>query len=371
MVKVYLLPADEGDFIWIRYGNDDVFANILIDGGTKESGAEYANIIQYIANHGETIEALILTHIDYDHIQGVVDGIGMVSSNLLKKVVKRILFNTCRGIARVHGQAIDENNCVENKIYGTTYTGGYGINDAIALMDILKEKDIIDKVIDYVASGMEMIWEKDARVRIISPGKKELNHFLNKWEPYCPKGEVSAYTTNLESTRENLMELMEERLGNDSSPNNAASIAFLFEYEDVRIAFLADAKPSVCMKGLRKLKIELPYKVDLLKLSHHGSKSNTSDVLLENLRTGIYMLSTNGNRQQVPSKAVVAHLLKKAYENEITLVCNYDWWETAYQRKYFTDKDREFYIDRNKLKLLLLDGDKFEVKDGLYIYGEW
>ena len=81
------------------------------------------------------------------------------------------------------------------------------------------------------------------------------------------------------------------------------------------------------------------------------------------------MLSTNGNKQKVPNKVVVAHLLKNAHESKITLACNYGWWETTYQGKYFTDKDKENYIDRNKLNLLLLDKE-LEVKDGLYIYGE-
>lgn len=371
MVKVYLLPADEGDFIWVRYGNNENYANILIDGGTKDSGTEYANVIQFIADYGETIEALILTHIDYDHIQGVVDGISRVPSNILKKVVKRILFNTCRAISREQGQAVDEKKCVENQVIGNIYTRAYGIEDAIALMDLLKEKDVVDRVMDYIVSGMEMIWDKNAFIRIISPGKKELNQFLNKWEPYCEEADVSVYAANLESTRTNLTDLMEEPLGSDSSINNAASIAFLFEYEDMRIAFLADAKSSVCIRGLKELKIKLPYEVDVLKLSHHGSKSNTSDALLKNLKTGIYALSTNGNRQRVPNKAVVAHLLKNAPKHEVTLVCNYDWWETTYQGKYFTDKDKETYIDGNKLKLLLLDENDFEVKDGLYIYGEW
>lgn len=366
-----MFPADEGDFIWVRYGNDENYANILIDGGTKDSGAEYADVIQFIADQGEKIEALILTHIDYDHIQGVVEGISRVSSNVLKTVVKRILFNTCSGICREQGQAVDENKCVENQIKGGTYTGAYGIGDAIALMDLFREKDVADRVMDYIVSGMEMIWDRDARIRIISPGKKELDQFLNKWEPYCKGEEVSAYTTNLESTRKNLTDLMNECLGNDPSVNNAASIALLFEYEDVKIVFLADAKPSVCIQGLKELKIKLPCKVDVLKLSHHGSKSNTSDALLKNLKTEIYMLSTNGNKQMVPNKAVVAHLLKNAPEHEVTLACNYDWWETTYQSRYFTDQDRETYIDGNKLKLFLLDENGYQVKDGLYIYGEW
>lgn len=371
MVKVYLLPADEGDFIWVRYGNDENYANILIDGGTENSGTEYADVIQFIVDQEETIEALILTHIDYDHIQGVVDGISRVSSSVLKKTVKRILFNTCRGISRERGQAVDGNKCVEDQIKGDTYTGAYGIGDAITLMDLLREKDVADRVMDYIVSGMEMTWDKDALIRIISPGEKELNQFLNKWESYCKGKEVSVYTTNLESTRENLTDLMKERLGNDPSVNNAASIAFLFEYEGVSIAFLADAKSTVCIQGLKKFKIKLPCKVDVLKLSHHGSKSNTSDALLKSLKTEIYMLSTNGNKQKVPNKAVVAHLLKNTPKHEVTLACNYDWWETIYQGKYFTDKDRETYIDENKLKLFLLDENGLQVKDGLYIYGEW
>ena len=54
---------------------------------------------------------------------------------------------------------------------------------------------------------------------------------------------------------------------------------------------LADAKPSICMQGLKELEIKLPCKVDLLKLSHHGSKNNTSDVLLKNLTADIYICS--------------------------------------------------------------------------------
>lgn len=66
MVKIYLLPADEGDFIWIRYGKGEKYANIIVDGGTKSSGKEYAEVIENIAERGEKVEALVLPHIDYD-----------------------------------------------------------------------------------------------------------------------------------------------------------------------------------------------------------------------------------------------------------------------------------------------------------------
>ena len=39
----------------------------------------------------------------------------------------------------------------------------------------------------------------------------------------------------------------------DASLSNGASIAFLFQFEKIRIAFLGDAHPSVCVDGLLKL----------------------------------------------------------------------------------------------------------------------
>ncbi|TGY00846.1 hypothetical protein E5357_01360 [Hominisplanchenecus murintestinalis] len=66
MVKIYLLPADEGNFIWLRYGKGEKYANIIVDGGTKSSGKEYAEVIENIAERGEKVEALVLPHIDYD-----------------------------------------------------------------------------------------------------------------------------------------------------------------------------------------------------------------------------------------------------------------------------------------------------------------
>ena len=46
------------------------------------------------------IEALVLTHVDYDHIQGALEGICRTSNDLLTRTVKKVYFNTCRGIRR-------------------------------------------------------------------------------------------------------------------------------------------------------------------------------------------------------------------------------------------------------------------------------
>ena len=180
-----------------------------------------------------------------------------------------------------------------------------------------------------------------------------------------------SYTTNLEMVQDDLMVLMEDKLGYDSSVNNEASIAFLFEYEGIRIAFLADAKPAACMRGLKELGVQMPYHVDVVKLSHHGSRNNTSDMLIKNLETEAYMLSTNGHRQKVPNKATIAHLLKNAEGKKVCLFCNYDWWEIAYHGKFFTSNDKKRFLTTNHLELFLPDENGVTVKEGLKIYGEW
>lgn len=371
MVHIYLLPADEGDFIWIRYGSKGDFANVLVDGGTKNSGREYAEIIEYIESCGEKIEAIVLTHIDYDHLQGAVEGISRVEADVLQKTVKRIYFNTCRGVAREQRENIEKNDYAETQIKGSKFTGGYGIGDAISFMELIHEKGIEDRMVDYVISGTDDVWGKGAKVFFISPGKEELTLFLNQWEPYCKDNESVLYTANIFGEQEDLAELMKESLRSDSSINNGASIAMIFEYEDIKIALLGDAKAAACIRGLKKLNLKMPYDVDAFKLSHHGSRYNASDALLKKLKSKIYLLSTNGNKHMFPNKVTVAHLLKNAKEKEIQLVCNYDWWQTVYQGKYFTKNDNKTYIETNKLQLLLLDEKGIEVKDGLKIYGEW
>ena len=127
------------------------------------------------------------------------------------------------------------------------------------------------------------------------------------------------------------------------------------------------------MEGLKKFDIKDVYSVDFIKLSHHGSISNTNLKLLKKLSTVNYLLSTNGHEKKVPSKVVIAKLLRNCQEEnkpEIMLYCNYDWWESQYHNKYFTQKDRQLYIDTGVLKVSLLGGEGTCVKDGLTLYGK-
>lgn len=361
MVKICMLQAFEGDFIWLSYGDKSANMHILIDGGTKECGEKYAEIIKQIAARDEKIEAIILTHIDCDHIDGVCNGISRVKAEILQRTVKRILFNTYDDTAK--------SVCINLS------SKGYGIGEAIEFLELLKKKEIYTCLKKYLISGDVIRLGGEAILRIISPGKKEIKRLKNKWQLYEDrrKSEPIGYSLNLEQIKTNLDDLMEVKVRQDSSVNNIASLAFLFEYDDIKGAFLGDAKPSVCIEGIKKSSLEVPYCIDFIKLSHHGSMRNINGDLLKWLQTENYMLSTNGNNGKTPAKPAVAQLLlsnTKKERKKIFLYCNYEWWDNIYYGRYFTEEDKKKYINTKMLELHMLNKNEIAVKDGLIFYGE-
>lgn len=83
MVDVYLLPANEGDCLWVRYGKKEgTRHNIIIDGGVESNGGDIASIIENIAERNEKVD-IFVTHIDGDHIRGLIKGIGISNAEVM------------------------------------------------------------------------------------------------------------------------------------------------------------------------------------------------------------------------------------------------------------------------------------------------
>lgn len=71
-IEIELLPANEGDCLLITIINEDI--HILIDGGTANTYRTYLRerLIQ-LRNDGKAIDLLVVTHIDNDHIGGIIE----------------------------------------------------------------------------------------------------------------------------------------------------------------------------------------------------------------------------------------------------------------------------------------------------------
>lgn len=82
MLEVYAYKAGKGDCIRVRFADTH---NIFIDTGVIGFASKFKDICNEIIVGGETLDALILTHVDDDHIGGIL-------ANLRDRSYK-VLFN--------------------------------------------------------------------------------------------------------------------------------------------------------------------------------------------------------------------------------------------------------------------------------------
>ena len=86
-IEIEVLPANEGDCILITIEKEDI--HILIDGGTAETYRNYlkTRLIQ-LKNEGKVIDLLIVTHIDNDHIGGIIELFKENGSDMDSKIIR-------------------------------------------------------------------------------------------------------------------------------------------------------------------------------------------------------------------------------------------------------------------------------------------
>ena len=72
MFEIEMLPAREGDALWIRYGNPDALRQILIDGGRAGTYNEIKERVAQLPADQRKFELFVITHVDRDHIEGAL-----------------------------------------------------------------------------------------------------------------------------------------------------------------------------------------------------------------------------------------------------------------------------------------------------------
>jgi len=73
MFRIEMLPAQQGDALWIEYGDPTSPHRVLIDAGTPPTYQVVRDRIRQLPEGARDIELFIVTHIDTDHIGGAID----------------------------------------------------------------------------------------------------------------------------------------------------------------------------------------------------------------------------------------------------------------------------------------------------------
>ncbi|NFN85959.1 MBL fold metallo-hydrolase [Clostridium sporogenes] len=355
-VEIRVLKALQGDCIWIRYG-EEKFTNIVIDSGPKEFKNKFKELIYKIKNKRENIDLLVLTHIDNDHIGGVCEV--LKDKEMQCDCIKKIWINTATKICECFNlkEYIDSDCNINVNNVNQIYTPQIANN----LINIIIQRNI--EVEQLIMVDDKKINLGDAEIIILSPTKRELENMVKKWAEGGMNTSFSSESWN-EVAIDTIIEY--DKFNKDTNKYNGSSIAFILKYNDISIVLLGDAYSHTVANTMKDYYKGNKLTVDLIKLSHHGSSSNSYYDSLDKFNCSNYLISTNGTNAN-PDKRTIARLIKVNDRQKINLYSNYKWWEN---KNYFTKLDQQKYIKTEIINRVELGSDMIKIKEGLLIGNE-
>ncbi|MED3891441.1 MBL fold metallo-hydrolase [Peribacillus frigoritolerans] len=404
-IRVEMFPALEGDCMLISLGNEQKRTHILIDGGFAVTYENYIKPrLKEIACKGEHISLVVVTHIDTDHIEGILKLFkeNKTADNPQIITIEEIWHNSYRHL-QLEDDSINNLGWKEKGILTNIIAKG----SMESKHSLSGDKDISSEHGSSLAAllyrgnykwnthfnGMAVSCDNkklinldsDIVFRLLSPNNKKLDKLREYWlrelqkEKYdfkLNKDELfdDAYEFYLMNQKEiekdyenkdisytedikDLKDFLSKSDSYDSSPANGSSISFILEYKGKKLLFLGDSHPQLIKLEIESLlkKGESKLFFDLIKVSHHGSHRNTSENLLKLIDSDIYLISTNGGRNKHPNKETIAKIVCRDTIKKRQLIFNYFQEEQPWDDENNKEKYNYDVIYPNDKKNIVID----------------
>lgn len=368
-LTIEMFPAAQGDCFLVSFGELPK-RHILIDGGLKETYYKYLKprLIE-LDKMGEQLDLLVVTHIDEDHIEGIIElikdngsaanpliiGIAHIWHNSYKhlqfekekiiqidnnenEILKGII--TANHICNINNESEEISYKQGSSLAGLICAGGYKWNysfsgGAVNIDNINTINIDTNTVIKLLSPNTEKLnqlgakWIKELNKQKYGFRISDEQIFDDAFEFFMLKERrlqtIESDNISLSHKRITLENLLGKASENDISVTNGSSISFIFEHEDKKVLFLSDSHPDLIIRSIHKLinsEGYIPY-FDVIKISHHGSRYNTSIDLLRVIDSCSYLVSTNGKKHHHPDLETLSRIVCRSREIPIKLIFNY------------------------------------------------
>ncbi|MFZ0157894.1 MAG: CHAT domain-containing protein [Kineosporiaceae bacterium] len=307
-VTVTAVHAACGDCLLLDYiGDDGVAHRILVDGGLGSAFGSGLGRVLGPPGSPTVVDVAVVTHIDGDHIAGVIQALRE----------KRLTADDYWFNGRDQISQPDEPAATRSVTQG----------DALSRLipDDRRNRVVDGRALVVPASGPpELALPGGATAVLLSPSPPRLTKLLAGWpEPTRGGDDLEALLRAFDVD----LERGQGEMGRDGSVPNGASIAFLFEHDGASVLFTADAWASELVQSITALLAArnatrqtarpgappltaLP--VQLFKLSHHGSRQNVTDALLDLIDPRQILICTDGSKFKHPDPDTL-DLLRRHY----------------------------------------------------------
>lgn len=320
-VALEMLPAGHGDCLLLEFGpGDEVTHRILIDGGPARTYGAVRERLARLPVDGDgkrRVDLLVVSHIDGDHIEGVIQLLQDEDLGLEPADIWFNDWNHLQGLEPadpdVLGAKAGEFLAALLEVQGRRWNAAFGGG-------VIMQTEAPAPLPRVDIGGLELT--------ILSPTSATLIALRRAWrsalraahfeQPGDRAAALDAFATLAWATPPTLGD--ETRRGTlDHAPANGSSIAFMAEYQDVRILFGADAFADVVRAAIERWRDEDvdargeedgKVRVDAFKLCHHGSTKNLTPQLLGVIRTPVYLVSTDGKHFDHPDPQTISDIIE-------------------------------------------------------------
>ena len=308
MLKIQMLPVRHGDCLLIEYGDPGASHRVLIDAGPYYAFEDVTQRIDALADSGLTFKLFVITHVDTDHIDGAIKLLGARPEGIS---FDDIWYNGWMHLSPeryrspepedrlgpVHGEMLSALIDTHNLPWNCAFDGRAArVTSDGSLPVVTLDGDLTLTLISPTQeelSKLEDVWPEQVRRYGFEPGSRE-----EALEKLRKDARRRPPPDRLGGGRPDIPSLAKERFKEHVTETNASSIAFLAEHRGKSCLFAADAQPYVLEKTVQRLlaeRGETRLQIDAVKVSHHGSRGNTSPALLRLLSCKHFLISTDGS----------------------------------------------------------------------------
>lgn len=336
-MKIFALAAHDGDCLFIK-SLEKQPRYILIDGGRRRKVIDQLeNFTNQILSELAIIDLLVVTHVDSDHIYGIIKGFekGFFS----KKSVGKILFNSRENLSKM----INQDEIADYNLPISGDQRKISFNQGETFWNLIKKYEI--NILPIVSCDSEDLVVGDMKLTFLSPTIATLTKLLKKWEIHYQK-DNDEISFNRSDHSECISDLLKKEFTEDTALPNKSSISFILERGEKRILMLGDSHPSVILSSLKeKVFVEKAIYFDLVKISHHGSRFNTSPELLEMIDCQKFLISVcPDNIHSFPHKETLAKIVERNYSKKVTTEFFFNYQE--FVNSIFSEQEKEKWMIR-------------------------
>ena len=295
-MRIEVLQAGTGDSLWISHNKK----NVIVDGGNSTSAIK----MRYdLMPKEENIDLLVVTHIDSDHIAGVIALVEQMKSKGETNRLKQVWFNFPKQ------EESDE----------------YSVSEGNELSSLLCKIDVLrwyNNTSDFIGTTIPV---GDIKISVIAPD----NDVADEYKPKKPD-ELGVNNADWGVDLSTLIKNVDDENLDEGGPNSQ-SIVILLECEDEKILLPGDCTPNELYRALHSYNNTYgnPLRLNLMKLPHHGSVCNITKSIFSEIECSNFIVSTNVNKKYCfPNKEAIAKLICYRNHNDDTINVYFNYQES-------------------------------------------